>query len=333
MAAQDGPDHLDLDRARRLAARLVERFDLTPPVDVRAILDRYADVEAVSIPTDCDALVIGLNRAEIARPRVIVNHNKPKRRQRFSMAHELGHILIPGHVSMEVCFVGEEFYDSSSNHEREAHEFASELLMPSAWVSGIVADSDHLDEVFAAAAVANVSAAAAMMAIHRHLPPHEIIALMKSGHEVEMALVSPGTVAKAPYRGQRIDRKSIDVYAGSHGTVSFHGRTICWWEFDAELDLGPDDDDERSASEVLREIVDDLSPIDPKARLSKLGSINGIAGWAKGAFNQSATVEEMFARLKARFANRPEHSDAMSHPLFETYLRKKARELHDRGLL
>jgi len=329
MAAPDPPDPLDLDRPRRIAARLVQRFALVPPVDVRSIVDRYADVELISIPTDCDALVIGLNDANVERPKVIVNPDKPKRRQRFSMAHELGHILIPGHISIEVCYVGDEFYDSSSEDEREANSFASELLMPTRWITDIVQQANGFGDVLGEAAAANVSAAAAMLSIYRVLPPNYVIALMKTSDIVEMALASPGTVANAPYNGERIDRKSIDRYASETGTAVFQGRTIFWWTFESESTLQSEpDDDDRTASEVLRAIVDELIPDDGRARLSKLGSINGAAGWAKGAFSQSATPEEMYARLKARFANRPEHGAVIAHPLFDTYLRKKARELH-----
>src|SRR5919108_1294745 len=141
MASQDRPDLVDLDRPRLIGQRIVERFSLTPPVDIRMLLDHYAEVEVAVIPADCDALVIGLNQASVVRPKVIVHPNKPERRRRFSMAHELGHILIPGHISGELCFMDEGFY-GSSDHERQAHSFGSEVLMPTRWLAEIVAAND-----------------------------------------------------------------------------------------------------------------------------------------------------------------------------------------------
>src|SRR4051794_33738780 len=100
MAAQDRPDLVALSRPRVIGQRIVERLGLTPPVEIAALLDQYAEIELVdAIPAECDALVIGLNDPKVVRPRVVVNKGKPRRRMRFSMGHELGHILIPGHVS------------------------------------------------------------------------------------------------------------------------------------------------------------------------------------------------------------------------------------------
>jgi hypothetical protein len=330
MAAPDGSDLDNLDRPRRIAARLVERFGLAPPVDIRALLRHYAEVEVVtSIPADCDALVIGLNLPSVARPKVIVNDDRPRRRKRFSMAHELGHILIPGHISIELCFMEDGFY-SSSDHERQAHSFASEILMPTRWLSDIVSESEHAGEVFSAAGVANVSAAAAMLSINRLLAPGTVIALMQ-GHMVEMALGSPGTVANVPYNGQTLDPRSIDSMASASGAVTFGGRKISWWSFDTEVGLGQEDEgDERTASEVLRAIADEVFASNAEGRQHALASINAVAGLAKDVLGPAASAEEMLGRLRARLAGRDKHMMMMSHPLFETYLRKKARDLYQR---
>jgi IrrE N-terminal-like domain len=297
-----------------------------PPVDIRALLERYATIEEMSVPADCDALVIGLNQPSVVLPKVIINRSKPRRRRRFSMGHELGHILIPGHVSIEVCFMADAFYDTSSRNEREAHAFASEVLMPTHWLAQIVNDSDDPGDVFTAAEVADVSAAAAMLAVSRVLPPGHVVALMTSGRTVEMALASPGTVAKVPREGEALDRRSIDPLAANVGALRFSGRDVNWWAFDAEIEL-PEDPDERLASEVLREIVNEVFAGNPEGRQHALASINGIASHAKVGFVPAASDEEMLARLRARLAGRSEHVAVMNHPLFERFLAKKAREL------
>jgi Zn-dependent peptidase ImmA (M78 family) len=58
----------------------------------------------------------------------------------FTIAHELGHYHIEGHVeamfpsgSGQVLSMGGHFRDRKSPHEREADWFASELLMPTLW--------------------------------------------------------------------------------------------------------------------------------------------------------------------------------------------------------
>lgn len=295
-------------------------------MDIRGLLKHYAELEEISIPTDCDGLVIGLNQPEVSRPHVVINSDKPPRRRRFSMAHELGHILIPGHVGIEVCYMAEGYSDSSSYDEAEAHAFASEALMPTRWLEEIVAASSNAGEIFETAEVAEVSAAAAMLAINRVLPPGHIVTLMASGHVVEMALSSPGTQAHQPPEGEFLDRESIDPLAAAHGAVMFSRRQIYWWVFDPENELTADDD-ERTASEVLREIVEQVFPDDRGRQQHALSSINGVASHAKVGFEQAKTPEEMLARLHGRLAGRSKHVPVMRHPLFETFLAKKAREM------
>jgi Zn-dependent peptidase ImmA (M78 family)/transcriptional regulator with XRE-family HTH domain len=55
---------------------------------------------------------------EPRRPVIVINCDKPGDRQRFSLAHELGHLV------MHQSFL------SPGKADREAHEFASEFLMP-----------------------------------------------------------------------------------------------------------------------------------------------------------------------------------------------------------
>ncbi|MDD2208754.1 MAG: ImmA/IrrE family metallo-endopeptidase [Bacilli bacterium] len=55
-----------------------------------------------------------------------VNSNHAIVRQRFSIAHELGHYLL-GHDSTKMV---DTTFDVSTNKEQQANEFAAELLMP-----------------------------------------------------------------------------------------------------------------------------------------------------------------------------------------------------------
>jgi len=55
-----------------------------------------------------------------------VNANHPKVRQRFTIAHELGHYIM-GHDENSIL---DDSFDKNTDKEREANKFASELLMP-----------------------------------------------------------------------------------------------------------------------------------------------------------------------------------------------------------
>lgn len=55
-----------------------------------------------------------------------VNENHPKVRQRFTIAHELGHYIM-GHDENKIL---DDSFDKDTDKEREANKFASEILMP-----------------------------------------------------------------------------------------------------------------------------------------------------------------------------------------------------------
>lgn len=58
---------------------------------------------------------------------IMVNPNKIRQRQRFSIAHEIGHYILE-HPS--VAFSGGDGYMQTPEEERQADIFAAELLMP-----------------------------------------------------------------------------------------------------------------------------------------------------------------------------------------------------------
>lgn len=92
-----------------------------PPIDLNSILKELgiklkgldlAYIDAVLIK-DKDFPVIGYNL------------NKSVERQRFSIAHEIGHFVLPECRDYCVCNI-----DSASIDEKDANIFAEELLMP-----------------------------------------------------------------------------------------------------------------------------------------------------------------------------------------------------------
>jgi Zn-dependent peptidase ImmA (M78 family) len=121
---------------------------VTPEEVARKLLDRFGQ----QLPIDIEALIkahnIAIRRQELEESisgmlvikdgRVIigVNENHHPNRQRFTLAHELGHFLL--HRSVSSIFVDAStifFRDSTSSdgskaQEIEANAFAGELLMP-----------------------------------------------------------------------------------------------------------------------------------------------------------------------------------------------------------
>lgn len=138
--SSDAPDTLrDYDRGYRLAEIFRERYELgdSPVPDLAMLADEVGVVVArmpfgdVGSPDGCSAL-----DPETGFAYILINSDKSRVRRRFTIAHELGH-LVADHLNR-----GEVILDETLNEkdpkEREVNAFAAGLLMPSSGVHGAV---------------------------------------------------------------------------------------------------------------------------------------------------------------------------------------------------
>jgi Zn-dependent peptidase ImmA (M78 family) len=79
------------------AARLIEIKQLVPPIDIFSLAQEYAAVVRVTFPVQIDGVCLDLKQRG-KRPRILVNRTLHKHQLRFTLAHELGHVIIPWHV-------------------------------------------------------------------------------------------------------------------------------------------------------------------------------------------------------------------------------------------
>lgn len=101
------------------------------PVNPLLIAERF-NVEVLSAEFIRDSISGLIRKSENGKAEIYVNQLHPLTRQRFTIAHELGHLFL--HLpDKEVNFVDEELYRETGNHstqEVEANQFAGALLMP-----------------------------------------------------------------------------------------------------------------------------------------------------------------------------------------------------------
>jgi Zn-dependent peptidase ImmA (M78 family) len=98
------------------------------PVDVNAVAEKLA---LKIVPFDFPQSFSGVLKKD--KGVIGVNKNHPLVRQRFTIAHELGHFLL-GHEADAI----DEAPERPMPLEREANLFASHLLMPTAEVQQLV---------------------------------------------------------------------------------------------------------------------------------------------------------------------------------------------------
>ena len=120
----------------------VERIVRSRGVSVRKQSNTSSDISGFLFRQE-DNVVIGVNAFH------------PQVRQRFTIAHELGHFLLHAPISdkihidrvFEVKFRDDLSSQGIDTDEREANLFAAELLMPQHLIKRDIADVDEMDLV------------------------------------------------------------------------------------------------------------------------------------------------------------------------------------------
>jgi hypothetical protein len=283
-----------------LAHRLYLRLKLEPPVDIEALVKRYADLEVVKFPVDVDGVCLDL-KVPGRRPRVVVNSRKPPNRVRFTLAHELGHLLIPWHVGSIVDETDaiEEGLDDYWDMEAEANRFASELLMPSAWIQEqFEAAPDPLTALSEISQRAAVSLRAAIIKMMELVKGAHIIAQLDAFGTVSFSMRSANALANRPPVGSVID----DVFPWAQQWRSeISGKELIWWEFPREKPLPDVQASPQQWRDLLDQIVTDLDHPDPKAFKA---SLNGVIALANGSTRSRRTPEALLSASLQRLQSR-----------------------------
>lgn len=122
----------DKDIAQKVDEILNETYLLSTPVEVVNIANFYGfTVYEMNMSSDISGLIMvddkdieGFDTNKI----IVINKKHPATRQRFTIAHELGHYFLENKPSR--CFSHREDASKYDKKERDANRFASALLMP-----------------------------------------------------------------------------------------------------------------------------------------------------------------------------------------------------------
>src|SRR5437667_10664688 len=102
------------------------------PVNVERIASRHANVVKRKLEDDISGALIPLGESNWA---ILVNSQHHANRQRFTIAHELGHLLLHGyktpHADKQFRLRDARSSEGSVLEEIQANQFGAELLMPS----------------------------------------------------------------------------------------------------------------------------------------------------------------------------------------------------------
>jgi Zn-dependent peptidase ImmA (M78 family) len=262
-----------------IASLVAARHKYLPGSNLLSLVEEYADVEHRPIPVpNVDGVSLHL-KVKGRRPSIIVNSQIAPTRQRFTLAHEFGHVLIPWHIGT-ICS-----YSSVDTHvdgvdqvywdmEAEANRFAAELLMPQHWLKDLHEQKKNpAYTAKTAVKLCGTSMQAIIIALNNSLPPGYVYASIDSTGHVLNSSSSKGTFASALRQGAYLDesaqlRESEQCFEYEHRGVRHN-----WMSFEAEQDFEPNVDT-RPWREVLDEILKETSAVQRKANIKM--SLNGI---------------------------------------------------------
>ena len=203
---------------------------------------------------DCDALIVGLTSS---RPTIFLRETPEhsRRRRRLTLAHELGHLVIPWHLGRVACHALS--MDDAPNtaargaisaqiahQESEATRFASSLLVP----QDVLIDKStrfSLQELFESLDDFDVSTMAGILALKAALLPG--FCFLFDDGEVQ-CVNSSGTLLPD---GAYSDARRLRALAHERGVFQLGGRDVRWYllakpnKFERVLD-------DRTTSEILK---------------------------------------------------------------------------------
>jgi len=234
------------------------------------------------------------------------------------MGHELGHVLLAWHVGRMVCSPVRTAFDvTASELEAEANRFASALLVPRKFLE----EHGHqqIDDVVPALNEAEVSAAAAVLALTRNLLPG--FSFLIDEDEDGFRLVSssgtmvPGGSARTPQIAHLRDK------AHQSGEAVVSGRRVLWFQFGAQSAFSLPED-KRKTTEILRDALVTVISLSEVPTLATI--INGIVGGMLGKEDRAQSERQALAVLEQRFASDPDLRHLMEKSDFRLYLKRKA---------
>lgn len=100
----------------------------TPPITLSKIMKYWDNVQVTLDDIEGDAFLVDMG---ILGANILIKKKARKERQRFSLAHELGHLVLK---EKGLPIIQSSLKSRDLEMERWCNEFASELLMPSAWI-------------------------------------------------------------------------------------------------------------------------------------------------------------------------------------------------------
>lgn len=317
-----------MKREEKLAQKVLKKYNLVPPYSIIELVEKKATIAFHTFPFKADGITVNIKSD---KPKIYINNafGIPKTRQKFTIAHELGHIFLPWHKGTIASDINEY---SISTHimyremESEANRFASELLMPSDWVNNILEQNIsfkiRLEKILQDA---GVSLDAALIKIDNTCTQRRTIAVFNNNVCIQEIT---GSKAKTSHFYEKKYSDVKEKIFSLNGVEEYEEFSIYGKDFITFIIKEPDLDDfdrvdHRPWREILKQILAETGTE------SYLPNINASVPFpVNNAKKEGITnVKEVCALVKLNYSHKTNLNDVVSHNLFPIYIRKRVEEL------
>jgi len=321
-----GADWANLEPERRYARLFAAHHDVVPPIPISDLLRVVADVEVDVLPGEADAIVL---RKPEQRPRVIISWGLTDNRRRFTLAHELGHIVLPWQDGTAFCHPRATYAAGGDYHvglEAQANRFAGELLVPRPWLAERISvdSTDLADQIVGISKLAEVSPITASIALGPVYPFPAATRITTAGRAPYLSFSETWRLRREFDWWE--SRDELLRIGGHISQASFGPYTLQAMVF-ANAPTTTAVPSEKDSRTLLAEILGHLSPA---ARLRLTRVVSGVIGSANNYPEAQVSEAALLRVLHQRFLGRDDIAVVTAHPLFQEFVGMKARELHAR---
>jgi len=302
----------------KMAQKILRRHKILPPYNLQELVSIYGDISYYPFPIDADGITIGIG--ETKKPQILINSTKAEIRQRFTLAHELGHIIIPWHTGTIVShcdgMAGEFEYRTM---ESEANKFAAELLMPTDWLTSEFQSGKKFgDYVNSIIERSQVSRDAALIKIHSVIDvPLLTVRIDDLGNVSGNPFLSGSAPRSADLQGKNVFFSDIFSTSISSDVFTINDKLYKYWLFSSEH---LEDKDGRDWREILSCILEETGCGDIQQ------SINAVLP-AHFQKHKQKNIDEISSAVIRAYDGRERFARVVAHPLFKQYVIKRIKEL------
>ena len=302
----------------KMARRILQRHSLKPPYDLDALVSHYGDVEYYPFPVSADGVTIGIGGE--SNPKILINSSTPNTRQKFTLAHELGHVIIPWHTGTIISHVeyGHELDLDYMQMEKEANLFSAELLLPSSWLLEVLERYESIGSYIKYITdESGTSREAALIKIFNVIESSIVLVEVSDNGEIIKEYKTKDAPSSTNLYGRNIADQNIFATATSEEEFEIGDRKYKAWRFNVEL---LEENDSRTWRQILAVVLDDTNCQDLQQ------SVNAIL---PGRYNRNKdkSEEEIISLALRSYDGREKLKDIILHQLLPQYVVKRIKEL------